>query len=183
LAAGVCTHFSKWNHNAIKAASCKSYADEVACTNRDVLGNQQGRHVQVSTGSDCESPGVLVHSDVSTTFTADTCATLCFGHYADYFSVGNSDSFCYCYTGFCAHVGVDTTKSLYSLENICYWTTPLEVHADSDCANSAESTMNAGLSQPTTQLTFSTNWDIQSCHYECQENSRRNFASTAVAVT
>jgi hypothetical protein len=42
--------------------------------------------------------------------------------------------------------------------------------------------MNAGLSEPTTQLTFSTNWDVQSCHWECQENSSRNFASTAVDV-
>lgn len=41
--------------------------------------------------------------------------------------------------------------------------------------------MNGHANAPTA-LTFATNWDVQLCHYQCQENSSKYFANTMFNV-
>jgi hypothetical protein len=41
--------------------------------------------------------------------------------------------------------------------------------------------MNGHANAPS-ELTFATNWDMQLCHYQCQENSSKYFTNTMFNV-
>jgi acetyltransferase-like isoleucine patch superfamily enzyme len=172
LTDGVCTHFSKWNNEPKWAAYCKEFATSDTCLNVDVYGHQGGRSVAYASGIDCEG-GTLIHSEDST-HTQQECATLCYEKYgegdrsviADFFTLTtDGSSHCACYNGLCADTGTGAAFDVYSIENICYWTSATPVYTASDCANSAETTINGGLTEPTTSLTFAANWDEALCHF------------------
>jgi hypothetical protein len=93
----------------------------------------------------------------------------------------DGNSYCKCYTGTCDASGDAASFDVYSIENICYWTSAIPVHTASDCANSAETTMNDGVDASV--VTFSANWNEALCHYECQEHQSKNFANTEVVIT
>jgi hypothetical protein len=123
--------------------------------------------------SNCEGAGTKKVYETSAVTTPDACSTLCYNKYADYFSIQISTNFCFCWTGDCVPAGSDTDYNLYSIEDLCYWTTPLELF-DGDCFKipSVTSdtysaiTKNDGIDAAFT--TFNANWNVQSCHWECQ---------------
>jgi hypothetical protein len=67
LTADKCTHFSKWNHDAVRAAYCKEYTSEQTCNNVDELGNMKGRNYIFKTGYDCEGGTEIFSTSVTTT--------------------------------------------------------------------------------------------------------------------
>jgi hypothetical protein len=180
----LCTHFSKWNNEPKWVSYCKEQTTFKTCLNIDVYDHQNGRSVAYASGIDCEG-GTNIHS-VAETKTQAECATICHEKYADFFTLSTDAGtigHCACYTGLCAATGSAATFDVYSVENICYWTKPLLVHENSDCANSAQATVNGGLDLAVTTVTYAADWDLALCHYQCQEQSSKYFANTMFSIT
>jgi hypothetical protein len=138
---------------------------EASCINHNDEGTLAVRYYAVATAKDCTGTSTLTFQD-ETDMTEAACAAVCHDKHADYFSWGTAGSsgFCYCYTGACDVSGSAAAKNVFSIENVCYYTTPRQVHASSDCSNAA--TVNAGIDAAL--ITFATNWDLYTCHWECQ---------------
>jgi hypothetical protein len=50
----VCTHFSKWNMDALIVSQCKGYSTEDLCTNIDTSRNIVPRYYSYKTAYNCE---------------------------------------------------------------------------------------------------------------------------------